>query len=289
MDNQGKIVESDKIIPVKKAFIQSGLSSQLFLEMLAPANFVFLQSLGPARVSEGKECYFCIEIHGTTESEIRAGDVDDFENSYGTVFIYKDDYDKYLKNKIEFFSLPMAPSQDEVTLSEASLLVNLPEESLLAVLNLGLIHTNLEKDREYIIEYTGMIPTNYYNSSISSSVRIKRKALMEYATKHKWITPQDPTADLPPTEESLFPEPQPHSVNSCTDTTGYDPATADHSAKVREAARLEIENRKLPKEQRLTQAEMSKKILGTGYSHQDPTRQYRALRDAAIKEGLIPE
>lgn len=68
----------------------------------------------------------------------------------------------------------------------------------------------------------------------------------------------------------------------------YDPTTASHPDKVREAARLEIENRKLPKERRLKQAGMAKKVLGTEYGHQDPTRQYRALRDEAIKDGLLP-
>lgn len=229
MDGQGIVVESDKIVSVKNAFLQSGLSPELFLEMLAPANLVFLQSLGPARINNGKECYFCLEVHGTPESEIRLCNVDDFENSYGTVFIYKDDYDNYLKNKIEFFSLPIAPSSDEVSLLEASLLVNIPEDALLTVLNLGLMHTNLEKDHEQLIEDIGVFPPSFYNEENASVIRIDRKSLLEYAEKNHWIVNKDDSNGQDTGQSETYPE-----WNAPAVEIAPSPATAEETGENRD-------------------------------------------------------
>jgi hypothetical protein len=67
----------------------------------------------------------------------------------------------------------------------------------------------------------------------------------------------------------------------------YNPETATHSAKVKEAVRLETENLKLPPSQRMKRAEMGKKIFGDE-ARGDRERQVRNLLEEAREKGLLP-
>lgn len=67
----------------------------------------------------------------------------------------------------------------------------------------------------------------------------------------------------------------------------YNPTTANHAAKVEEAARLEIENNTLPTNQRIKRAEMAKKVFGVA-PRGDRERQLRSLLNEARDKGLLP-